>query len=84
MAEPKKFTEEEIKKVTEIKTKYQEITVALGQIELDRLLLEEQRSELNKQYKETREEESKYAKELSDKYGVGTLDVETGNFVPKE
>ena len=84
MAEPKKFTEEEMKKVNEIKTKYQEITVSLGQVELDRLLLEEQRAELNRQYKEQREIEAKYAKELSAKYGVGTLDIETGNFIPQE
>tara|TARA_Y100000401_G_C8315717_1_gene222277 strand:- start:256 stop:510 length:255 start_codon:yes stop_codon:yes gene_type:complete len=84
MAEPKKFTEEEMKKVNEIKTKYQEITVSLGQVELDRLLLEEQRTELNRQYKEQREIEAKYAKELSAKYGVGTLDIETGNFIPQE
>ena len=25
-----------------------------------------------------------YAKELSAKYGVGTLDIETGNFIPQE
>ena len=84
MAEAKKFTEEEMKKVQEIKDTYNEITIALGQIELDRLLLEDQRSELSNKYKETRVKESEYAKELSDKYGVGTLDIETGNFIPQE
>ena len=47
MSEAKKFTEEEMKKVSEIKEQYNEITIQLGQIELDRLLLEEQRDALN-------------------------------------
>tara|TARA_R110000787_G_scaffold208944_1_gene318999 strand:- start:52 stop:306 length:255 start_codon:yes stop_codon:yes gene_type:complete len=84
MSEAKKFTEEEMKKVSEIKEQYNEITIQLGQIELDRLLLEEQRDALNQRYKETRARESDYAKELSDKYGVGTLDIETGNFIPEK
>mgnify|MGYP003651379317 CR=1 FL=1 len=81
--EGKKFTEEEMKKVQEIKTKYNEIQINLGQVELDKILIEEQRNSLMEEYKEVRKSEVSYAKMLSDKYGLGTLDVETGVFIPQ-
>ena len=42
-----KFTDEELKKVQDIKEQYNKLTVQLGQIELDRNLLDEQRKVLN-------------------------------------
>ncbi len=82
--EGKKFTEEEMKKVQEIKTKYNEIQINLGQIELDKILIDEQRNTLMKEYSEVRKAEVEYAKILSDKYGLGTLDIETGVFIPQQ
>jgi len=81
--EGKKFTEEEMKKVQEIKDKYNEVQINLGQLELDRILISEQREKLMTEYSEVRKSEVSYAKQLSDKYGLGTLDIETGIFIPE-
>ena len=81
--EGKKFTEEEMKNISLIKEDYNRITIKLGQIEMDRILLDEQRDDLNKKYFEVREKEIKYAKELSSKYGEGSLDLDTGVFIPQ-
>ena len=81
--EGKKFTEEEMNKVQEIKNKYNEITINLGQLEMDGMLLSEQKEKLKDEYVGVRKEEVTYAKVLSDKYGLGTLDIETGVFIPE-
>jgi len=77
-----KFTEEEMEKISKIKVQYNESTIRLGQITIDKLLLEEEESSLAKQYREIRSSEIALAKELSNKYGVGNLDLETGVFIP--
>ena len=79
-----KFTDEELKKVQDIKEQYNKLTVQLGQIELDRNLLDEQRKVLNTEYSNLRDMEMEFAKGLSNKYGVGSLNLETGVFVPTE
>jgi pentose-5-phosphate-3-epimerase len=81
--EGKKFTEEEMKKVQEIKNKYNDITINLGQLEMDGMLINEQKDKLKEEYVNTRKAEVAYAKVLSDKYGLGTLDIETGVFIPE-
>ena len=60
--EGKKFTEEEMNKVQEIKNKYNEITINLGQTEMDMLLLSEQKEKLKVEYSGVRKEEVTYAK----------------------
>ena len=79
-----KFTDEELKKVQDIKEQYNKLTVQLGQIELDRNLLDEQRNVLNTEYSNLRDMEMEFAKGLSNKYGVGSLNLQTGVFVPTE
>lgn len=79
-----KFTDEELKKVQDIKEQYNKLTVQLGQIELDRNLLDEQRKVLNTEYSNLRDMEMEFAKGLSNKYGVGSLNLQTGVFVPTE
>ena len=79
-----KFTDEELKKVQDIKEQYNKLTVQLGQIELDRNLLDEQRKVLTTEYSNLRDMEMEFAKGLSNKYGVGSLNLQTGVFVPTE
>ena len=79
-----KFTDEELKKVQDIKEQYNKLTVQLGQIELDRNLLDEQRKVLNTEYSNLRDMDMEFAKGLSNKYGVGSLNLQTGVFVPTE
>jgi soluble P-type ATPase len=77
-----KFTEEEMKQVNEIKKQYNESIIRLGQVATDKLLLQEEEAKLASEHKVIRESEMALAKKLSDKYGKGNLDLETGIFVP--
>ena len=75
-----KFTTEELAKIGEIKDLYEGLTRRMGQIHFELKSLETQRTESEKLFEKNRQDEVDLAKTLSDKYGVGTLDIETGVF----
>ena len=79
-----KFTEEELTSLKTIQSKSQEATLKCGQLYLSKLRLEAQEKFLQDQIKELEQEESTIAKQLSDKYGKGTIDIESGEFTPTE
>jgi len=82
--EVKKFTPQEIQEIQSLKSQINSITYQFGQLSLGKLKLKEQEAFLNSNLKNLEEEEIKLAKNLSDKYGKGSLDIETGEFTPIE
>ena len=87
MSEEVKFTEEELKQIKEIQDSYYEIQNQFGQITLAKLKLEEQSNRLNeneedirKKFDEIQSKEKDFLKGVTDKYGEGTLNPETGLF----
>jgi len=82
--------EEEIKEIKSLQEKYQGLALQLGQIALQRsqLTRELENVESNEQkllvaYDEARESEQGIVKKMTDKYGIGNLDVESGKFTPQ-
>ena len=51
---------------------------------MSKLRLEEQEDNLLAYSRDLEEQESKLAKSLSDKYGKGSINIETGEFTPSE
>ena len=80
---PIKFTEQEIKGLKEVRGKFTEISYKLGQIEIQKLALKEEKERYLKFFNETQEEEKKTAKELISKYGKGTIDIDSAEFIPE-
>tara|TARA_R100000008_G_scaffold65722_1_gene42687 strand:+ start:156 stop:470 length:315 start_codon:yes stop_codon:yes gene_type:complete len=83
-----KFSEEEVNKVSEIRKNYLDIQYDFGQVSITRLRLEQQLAALDKahedltnQFKENQKVEQDFLKEIRKKYGEGTLNPETGEFV---
>jgi len=79
-----KFTEEELTSLKTIQSKSQEATLKCGQLYLSKLRLEAQEKFLQDQIKELEQEESTVAQQLTEKYGKGTIDIESGEFTPTE
>ena len=84
-----KFNKEEVEKAKEIRQIYADIQYTFGQIGIAKVRLEqqlegldaaEQQSEV--EYRDVQESERKLVEDLNNKYGQGTLDVETGIFTP--
>ena len=67
----KKLTSEELQTVKDIKQEYTNLAFALGELEIQKvMLLDTQRDLIAK--------EKQLAKQLQEKYGEGTIDLETG------
>ena len=84
-----KFTDDELKKLGEVQQTYQNIQSSLGQIAVQKMVLEDQiksnddaRIAVTGQWKEAQVNEKELVKELNDKYGPGSLNPETGEFTP--
>ena len=91
MAEEKKFSEEELKNIQNIADTYSSLQTELGNLGVQKILVDERIQAIQKREEEIREEwkktqlsEQELVKTLSDKYGEGTLDPKTGNFIPTE
>ena len=80
-----KFNEDEMKKVEKFKNDFSDITVKMGEVELELTLLnvrlkniQQIKDTLKEQYIQLRESEVKLAQELREKYGEGEFDITTG------
>ena len=82
MADAIKFTEDELKSLQELQGTYQRITLALGQLNVSRYALEEREENLKQALLDTKTKENELAKSLTEKYGKGSLNIETGEFTP--
>ena len=80
--EPIKMTAEEIEKFQSIEQKNSLVVNELGAIELVKLQIERRRTEAMNFLTSLREEEQAFGKELSEKYGDGSIDLEKGEFLP--
>ena len=89
MADDIKFTEEEMKSLSDLQDGYTKKQAELGQVSVQRILLNQQldnldqrQSHLEKEYVQVQQQERDLVKELNEKYGAGQLDPESGVFTP--
>tara|TARA_A100001015_G_scaffold313322_1_gene420306 strand:+ start:868 stop:1125 length:258 start_codon:yes stop_codon:yes gene_type:complete len=84
MAENIKFTDEELKSISEIRTAYAEITNRFGQIQLTKYNLQKQEEQAEIDFESVKVKEQEVLQGITDKYGPGTLDPNTGVFTPSK
>lgn len=79
-----KLTEQEISSVKEIQKLRAEIIEKYGLIEMSIQDLELQKQEVTEELKEIKTTEVKLSKELQSKYGIGTINIDSGEFIGNE
>jgi len=84
MPEEVKFTDEELKQVQNIQSGYVNVQNQFGQLKMAQIRLDEQEVELENSLKSIQLKEKKFLDGITDKYGQGTLNPETGVFTPTE
>ena len=91
MADNIKFSDDELKKLKGIQEKYIEIQHRFGQTTIARMGIEQQleslkkhETELKSKFKEIQNSESGFIDEVTDRYGDGTLNIESGEFIPNK
>ena len=84
-----KFTEEELQSLQNLQNGYQEKQVMLGQLAVQRILLNQQSdaleiraAEVEEEYEGVQQQERDLVAQLNEKYGPGSLNPETGVFTP--
>ena len=77
-----KLTIEEIEKLKEIQNQNQSLALELGNLEITKIQIENRYDELVEFHNSLKKQEQEFGKELSDKYGTGTIDLEKGEFIP--
>ena len=84
-----KFTDDELKSLQELQTNYGEKQAELGQLAVQKILLNQQidalnnrTSEVEQEYQAVQQEERDLVAKLNEKYGPGQLDPATGVFTP--
>ena len=84
MAKETKFTKEELEQLEAIKNQYDTITVQLGQLELEQIVLTMSKDSTLASFQELRKQETTLANTFTEKYGKGQLNLKTGVFVSEE
>ena len=79
-----KLTEQEISSVKEIQKLRAEIIEKYGLIEMSIQDLKLQKQEITEELKEIKVTELKLSQELQSKYGVGTINIDSGEFIGNE
>ena len=88
--EPVKFTDEELTSLQELQNTYASISTQFGQVKVSRINLErnlealdETERSLEENWDNNRQVESDLVKSLNEKYGAGSLNPTTGEFIPQ-
>jgi small-conductance mechanosensitive channel len=76
----KQVSAEELQEIKDLRVQLENLTQKLGQLSLQKFELNELENELNKELKVLRENEIKLGGKLTEKYGDGTVNIETGEF----
>ena len=70
--------------IKKLRTELNQVIIQFGQLSVNKIQLEDQEIYLKEQLSSIEKKESDLAKNLSDKYGKGSIDLETGTFIPSE
>jgi stress response protein YsnF len=76
------LTQEEIQKLTELKSQFNELVNVVGNVEIQIMDLQLKKEQLKSSLQNLQQQEIAIAKELEDKYGQGSISLETGEFLP--
>jgi stress response protein YsnF len=76
------LTQEEIQKLTELKSQFNELVNVVGNVEIQLMDLQLKKEQLKSSLQNLQQQEIAIAKELEDKYGQGSISLETGEFLP--
>jgi stress response protein YsnF len=76
------LSQEEIQKLTELKSQFNELVNVVGSVEIQLMDLQLKKEQLKSSLQNLQQQEIAIAKELEDKYGQGSISLETGEFLP--
>ena len=82
MADPIKFTPEEIQEIQDLQQLYTTVVTQAGQVHLEEITLHEKKGQVEANFTEVKRKEQEILSNLNTKYGEGSINLETGEFTP--
>lgn len=82
--EQTKLSQEELNSIRQLQESQNRIITSLGQLEYNIQLLELQKESLTEQIETLKQTETKIGQDLTQKYGNGSIDLESGMFIKAE
>ena len=82
MADPIKFTPEEIQEIQGLQQLYTTVVTQAGQVHLEEITLHERKGQVEANFGEVKRKEQEILSNLNTKYGEGSINLETGEFTP--
>ena len=79
---PQSFSQQELNEIKTLRDNLSELTFQLGQLSIQKIKLEDEEKKLINRLNLLEEKETSIAKKITDKYGKGSIDLETGTFTP--
>ena len=79
-----KFTSEELEQIKQVQSNANSLTYQAGQLYLAKLKFKEQEKALLSNIESLSDQETALANQFTEKYGKGSIDLETGEFTPTE
>ena len=76
------LTPEEVIQLKELRNNYQELIANVGNAEMQIMTFQLKKEQFKLQLQQLQEKEISLAKELENKYGSGTISLETNEFLP--
>lgn len=76
-----KLSESELQQLQDFRRQDNEITFALGQLEVRKTFIEISKQNLQNDYRSLVQKQETLGKELQEKYGDGSIDLEKGEFI---
>ena len=77
-----KLTQQELQEIANIQNNFRNLLLEYGQIEVARKDLESRTQNADRLLQTYRGQEQEVARSLEEKYGKGTVDLESGTFIP--
>ena len=91
MAETIKFTKEEMDRIQDLRNQGSKLMLELGQAEAELFLarrrvdqIKDAKEQMTNRYITLQNAEQELVKDLNSKYGAGSVDVESGEFIPAQ
>lgn len=82
--EPLKFNQDEINELSTIRKAYEEATINLGQLEMQKRELVKNEKRISEKLTSIENQEKVFLDKIVAKYGEGTFDINTGVFTPRK
>ena len=84
MSEKKVLSKEEISELKELKKTFNSLTEISGVVEMQHYNIQLKKEQLKSSLLKLQQKETDLAKVLEDKYGQGSISLETGEFLPSK